>query len=163
MADIVKNKELECKVGKSKSIRIFSGNIKNFFSSNSKKEVSRGFKTKNSIIHLSCYEFYPEELKNASRFGCTIAFSLSDLLCESGFKRAILLSKMRIALRACRENGVGFVVCTLAENQNQTRSCRELAAFGKAIGMTDIEIKNSDLKLRELFNSISSEEIKRGA
>ena len=64
---------------------------------------------KNMLLHARSYEIDDGDLLELARAGGALVFSLSDILMESGFRRAILLSKMRLALAACRKRGTGFV------------------------------------------------------
>ena len=93
------------------------------------------------LIYSPQYEFDEGVFFDLEKTGGAVVFSFSDLLYEKGFRRAITLSKMRLAFSSCRKKGCGFVVCTLANDENGLRSGRELVSFMSVLGMNEHEKK----------------------
>ena len=100
-------------------------------------------KTDGALLYVASYEPDEGALVELARRGGALVFSFSDVLRERGFRRAIVLSKMRLALAACRRAGCGFVACTLAQSETGLRNARELSAFASVIGMDQRERKFS--------------------
>lgn len=107
-------------------------------------------RAKGVLLYSASYEFDDGAYLELRRNGGALVFSFSDVLCEKGFRRAIVLSKMRLALAACRKAGCGFVFCTLAKNGEGCRNARELVAFASVLGMTQEERKYSKELLEKL-------------
>jgi len=107
-------------------------------------------RVKGALLYSSSYEFDDGAYLELQRSGGALVFSFSDILGEKGFRRAIVLSKMRLALAACRKAGCGFVACTLAKNEAGLRNARELVAFMAVLGMTQEERKYSKELLEKL-------------
>jgi RNase P/RNase MRP subunit p30 len=149
MPDIVLLQGLETSAAEG---TIFSGALPNFFSAPDAKAAKQSCRRKNALLHVRSYEVDDGDLIELSRAGGALVFSLSDVLPESGFRRAILLSKMRLALAACRKRGTGVVVCSLAKNANEMRGARELSAFASVLGMSDVERKEAGKNLERLTN-----------
>ncbi|MFA6214606.1 MAG: hypothetical protein WC717_05005 [Candidatus Micrarchaeia archaeon] len=147
MADIVSSQEL---AEGSAGGRVFSGSLLNFFSVPGGKEAKQACRKKGAILHVASYEVDDGDLIELARAGGALAFSFSDILPEPGFRRAILISKMRLLLSACRRRGTGFVVCSLAKNANELRGARELSAFAAVLGMADVERKGAEKRLELL-------------
>ncbi len=107
-------------------------------------------RAKGALLHSPQYEFDEGTFKELARSGGAVVFSFSDLLLERGFRRAIMISKMRLAFGACRKAGCGAVVCTLAESGAGVRNARELASFMAALGMGQEEREFSENLLEKL-------------
>jgi len=99
---------------------------------------------------MASYEFDDGVCKDLARCGGAVLFSFSDILREKGFRRSIMLSKMRLALAACRNGGCGAVACTLAQNAAGLRNAREILAFMAVLGMGQEEKKASVQLLAKL-------------
>ncbi len=113
--------------------------LKNFRSPKNPAEARADCRMPHALLYSSLYEFDEGVFKELSKRGGAVVFSFSDIICEKGFRRAIVLSKMRLALGACRKSGCGFVACTLAKDENSLRSARELEAFMAVLGMNEHE------------------------
>ena len=111
------------------------------------KQVCR---KKGALVHPSGYEVDDGDLLELARAGGAVVFSFSDVLSERGFRRSILISKMRLLLFACRKRGTGFIFATLAKDAAQMRSARELVAFAAVLGATDVERKAAEKKMASL-------------
>lgn len=107
-------------------------------------------KAKGVLLYAPSYEFDDGVYMDLAKSGSALVFSFSDILHNDGYRRAIALSKMRLALAACRNAGCGFVVCTLAKKEGEERTGRELAAFMSVLGMDQHEKKASELLLGKL-------------
>ena len=107
-------------------------------------------RAKGALLHSPQYEFDEGTFKELARGGGAVVFSFSDLLRERGFRRAIMLSKMRLAFEACRKAGCGAIVCTLAASEGELRNARELVSFMAALGMTQEEREFSESLLEKL-------------
>ena len=147
MPDLVMAKELETSAAGG---IFFAGSLPNFFEAADALAAKQACRRKNALLHARSYEIDEGDLLELARAGGALIFSLSDILPESGFRRSILLSKMRLALAACRRRGTGFVACSLAKNANELRSARELSAFAAVLGMADVERKQAGITLEKL-------------
>ena len=115
------------------------------------KDAAKGdCRAKGALIYSPGYELDDGLCKELERAGGALVFSFSDILRERGFRRAIALSKMRLALSQCRKAGCGFVVCTLAQREGETRNARELTAFMAVLGMSREEREFSENTLERL-------------
>ena len=108
------------------------------------QEAKAAAKRKRALLYCKGYEIDDGALLEAARNGGAVLFAFCDVLGESGFRRAIIVSKMRLLLQACRREGCPFAFCTLASNEGQLRSARELAAFAAVLGATPEERKHSE-------------------
>jgi len=124
--------------------------LSNFFESANALAAKQVCRKKNSLLHAGNYEVDEGDLLELARAGGALVFSFSDLLPESGFRRAIIISKMRLALAACRKRGTGFVFATLAKDASQMRGARELSAFAAVLGATDVERKEAEKNMARL-------------
>jgi RNase P/RNase MRP subunit p30 len=113
--------------------------LKNFRMSKSAEAARSEARVKNILLHSSSYEFDDGVYIDLKKSGSAVVFGFCDILREHGFRRAIVLSKMRMALEGCRKRGCGAVVCTLAESEHELRSARELEAFMSVLGMNQHE------------------------
>jgi len=104
----------------------------------SAKSAARG---KDVLLYSPGYEFDDGVFSDLAKSGGAVVFSFSDLLAEKGFRRAITLSKMRLAFSSCRKKGCGFVVCTLADDEGLLRNRRELVSLMSVLGMNEREKK----------------------
>ena len=125
--------------------------IPNFFDVADALAAKQLCRKKGILLHARSYEVDDGDLLEMARAGGALVFSFSDVLSESGFRRSIIISKMRLALAACRKRGAGFVVCSLAKNANEMRRARELSAFAAVLGMTDVERKEAGKTLEKLM------------
>lgn len=110
-------------------------------------------RAKNCLLYVQSYEFDEGACRELARSGGALVFSFSDVLREKGFRRGIILSKMRLALAACRKADCGYVACTLARSADETRNARELAAFMAVLGMDARERKFAEETAERLFGS----------
>lgn len=140
---------------------ILASKLSNFFEAADAKSAKNFCRKKNILLHVRSYEVDEGDLLELARGGSALVFSLSDILSESGFRRSILLSKMRLVLAAGRKRGTGFVVCSLAKNANEERSARELSAFAAVLGFTDVERKATEKNIERLIGG--SKAAKNGA
>ena len=127
-----------------------ASSISNFFDVADAKAGKPLCRKKNMLLHVRSYEIDDGDLLELARAGSAFVFSLSDIMSESGFRRAILLSKMRLVLAACRKRGTGFVFVTLAKDASSMRSARELVAFATVLGVSDVEKKAAEKNLERL-------------
>ena len=118
-----------------------------FFDSANALAAKQVCRKKFALVHPSGYEVDDGDLLELARAGGAIVFSFSDVLSERGFRRSILISKMRLLLSACRKRGTSFIFATLAKDAAQMRSARELSAFAAVLGATDVERKEAEKKL----------------
>jgi len=102
------------------------------------KSAARG---KDVLLYSPPYEFDEGVFSDLAKSQGALVFSFSDLIAEKGFRRAIMLSKMRLAFSSCRKKGCGFAVCTLANDEAGLRSGRELESFLSVLGMNEHEKK----------------------
>jgi hypothetical protein len=114
------------------------------------QEAKQFARVPKTLLYCQGYELDEGAIKELSEKGGALVFSFSDIIRESGFRRSILLSKMRIAYSICRDWNAGAVACTLANNENETRTGRELAAFQHMLGMNPQERAHSDELLEKL-------------
>lgn len=124
--------------------------LKNFRQCKDAGSARGASKQKGALIYSPLYEFDDGIFVDLARSGGAIVLSFSDVLKERGFRRAIVLSKMRLCLAACRRVECGAVVCTLAKNEGELRNARELAAFMAVLGMNDVERKAAEKDLGRL-------------
>jgi len=124
--------------------------LSNFFDAGNALAAKQACRKKNALLHASSYDVEEGDLLELARAGGALVFSLSDILLEYGFRRAILISKMRLALGACRKRGTCFVFATLAKDASQVRSPRELSAFAAVLGTTDVERKEAEKNMARL-------------
>ena len=121
--------------------------ISNFFDAADARAAKQPCRKKGALVHPANYEVDEGDLLELARAGGALVFSLSDVISERGFRRAIIISKMRLLLSACRRRGTGFVFATLAKGASQMRSARELSAFAAVLGATDVERKASEKRI----------------
>ena len=115
---------------------------------NEAKNFSR---MKNALLYSSSYDLDEGICKDLHKNGGALLFSFSDIFPEYGFRRAIMLSKMRLAFASCRRNGANAIVCTMANENHLTRTAYELDAFKAVLGMTVHEKKHSDSIAKKLL------------
>jgi hypothetical protein len=96
-------------------------------------------KQKAVLLYCPSYEIDDGALVDMARLGGRVLFAFSDVLKESGFRRAILLSKMRLLVDAARRAGCHFAACSMANGGTEARNARELLAFAAFIGFTQDE------------------------
>jgi len=121
--------------------------LSNFFDAANALAAKQLCRKKFALVHPSGYEIDDGDLLELARAGGAVVFSLSDVVSERGFRRAIIISKMRLLLSACRKRGTGFVFATLAKDASQMRSARELSAFAAVLGATDVERKDAEKRM----------------
>ena len=124
--------------------------LPNFFDAASALAAKQLCRKKGALVHAAGYEVDDGDLLELARANGALVFSLSDVISERGFRRSILISKMRLLLSACRKRGTGFIFATLAADAAQMRSARELVAFAAVLGATDVERKAAEKKLLSL-------------
>lgn len=120
------------------------------------KAAKQACRRQGALVHSSNYEIDEGDLLELSRRGGAVIFALSDALRERGFRRGILISKMRLLLKACRKRGTPFIFATLANDESQLRSAREISAFAAVIGATDVERKAAEKKMKQLAGEVGS-------
>ncbi|VVC00635.1 Uncharacterised protein [uncultured archaeon] len=148
MADVVADDNLPKSSGMERVVPASA--LKNFANSRVAASARGDAKRKNVLLYLSSYELDDGACGDIAKKGGAVVFSFSDVLKEKGFRRAIVISKMRLCLAACRNSGCGFVACSLAKNGNEMRNARERRAFMSVLGMTQEEIKHSEELLEKL-------------
>ena len=112
-----------------------------------------------ALLHVSSYEADEGDLLELSRGKGALVFSFADVLGQRGFRRSILLSKMRLLLAACRKTGAAFVFASMAKTPEGMRNARELAAFASVLGATDVERKAAQEKLESFASSTRTEKV----
>ena len=127
-----------------------ASSLSNFFEAAAALSAKPLCRKKNILLHVSSYEIDDGDLLELARAGSAFVFSFSDILSESGFRRAIIISKMRLALSACRKRGTSFVFVTLAKDVSSMRGARELVAFATVLGATDVERKAAEKNIGRL-------------
>jgi RNase P/RNase MRP subunit p30 len=115
--------------------------LKNFVIATDGAAARAGSKRKDVLLYVPSYEFDDGVCQELKRSGGALVFSLADVLRQKGFRRAITLSKMRLALAQCRNGGCSFAVVTLAKSEQEVRNGRELVAFAAVLGMNPQEKK----------------------
>ena len=126
--------------------------LKNFIVAPNEAAARAGSKRNGALLYVPSYEFDDGVLVELARNGGAILFAFSDVLHERGFRRGILLSKMRLALAAARKRKCGVVACTLAKSEQELRNARELKSFMAVIGFVDVERKNAEELLEKLVS-----------
>ena len=121
--------------------------LPNFFDAADAKAAKQCCRKKGALVHAPGYEIDDGDLLELARAGGAAVFAISDILAERGFRRSILISKMRLLLSACRKRGTSFIFATLAKDASQARSARELSAFAAVLGATDVERKSAEKRL----------------
>ncbi len=133
MQDIVSGENLPRARGIKNSV--LASALQNFRRPKDAKAAVSDARMQNALLYSPEYEFDDGIYKDLARKNGAIVFSFSDILKETGFRRAIVISKMRLAFAACRKSGCGFAVCTLANEEGEARNARELEAFMSVLGM----------------------------
>ena len=124
--------------------------LKNFSEIANAASARNAAKRKGALLHTSSYELEDGVLLDIAASNGAVLFSFSDVLRERGFRRGIILSKMRLLVSAARKRGCGLAVCTLAKNESEVRNARELVAFMAVLGMNDVERKEAEKNLERL-------------
>jgi len=124
--------------------------LKLFREPKSEAEARAACKSQCAMLHISGYGVDEGMAKDIAKARGVLLFSFSDILRESGFRRAIAISKMRLALEACRGAGANFAACTLAANSNELRTKHELLAFLSVLGIGTHEKKHSECILERI-------------
>lgn len=127
-----------------------ASSLPNFFEAADAKAAKQHCRKKGALLHVPGYEVDDGDLLELARAGGAIVFSLSDVISERGFRRSILISKMRLLLSACRKRGTAFIFVTLAKDAPMARSARELSAFAAVLGATDVERKQAEKRILEI-------------
>lgn len=147
MQDIV-GKNLPCARGIKHSV--LASGLNNFRKPKDAKAAVSDARMPNALLYFQNYEFDDGVCKDLAKKKGAVIFSFSDVLKENGFRRAIVISKMRLAFAACKKSGCGFVICTLANDESETRNERELEAFMSVLGMNEHEKKFAQQTLERL-------------
>ncbi len=124
--------------------------LANFFDAATALAAKPHCRKKGALLHAASCEIGDGDLIELGRHEGAVVFSFSDILAERGFRRSILISKMRLLLTACRKRKASFVFVTLAKDAHHMRSARELLAFAAVLGATDVERKAAEKKLKQL-------------
>jgi|SRR3989344_4723338 len=127
--------------------------LKNFSEIANAASARNAIKRKGALLHSSSYEIEDGVLLELAARGGAVLFSFSDVLHERGFRRGIILSKMRLLLSAARKRKCGFAVCTLAKKPEELRNARELTAFAAVLGFSDVERKDAERRMGELVRA----------
>ena len=149
-------------IGKSRGISnaLPVSSLSNFRQIRAPSESTSIARMKNALLYSGSYEFDDGACKELFKYGGALVFSFSDILREHGFRRAIVLSKMRLAFAQCQKSGCGFVVCTLAKDGSEARNARELEAFKSVLGMNQHEKEFADRALERLVSAEAKSKIK---
>ena len=115
--------------------------LKNFVIATSEAQARAGAKRNGVLLYVPAYEFDDGVCGELARSKGALIFSFSDVLRQKGFRRAIVLSKMRLALAQCRRGGCSYAVVSLAKSEQEVRNARELVAFAAVLGMNPQEKK----------------------
>jgi len=148
MIDIVSAESLPAPRGV--ALAVPAQSLKNFRQPKNAAQAKSDCRAKNALVYMGAYELDDGSFSDLAASGGALVFSFSDLLHEQGFRRSILLSKMRLCLAQCRRAGCGFVACTLAQNENELRNAREIRAFMAVLGMGEDERKEAERSLERL-------------
>ena len=148
MLDIVASEGLARQKGMSRLIAAPA--LKGFKTVKSSEEAKSVARMKNVLLYSPSYELDDGVYKDLQRNGGALVFSFSDVISQGGFHRSIMLSKMRLAFAACRKSGSGFVVCSMAGDENGCRSAREIEAFMAVLGMDQHEKLHAEKLLLKL-------------
>jgi hypothetical protein len=124
--------------------------LKNFRQPKDAAAARGDCRMKGALVHLPSYEFEEGSFKELAKSGGAVVFSFGGILPLKGFRRSIMLSKMRLAFSSCRRAGCGAVACTLAADERGLRNAREIAAFMAVLGMDQHERKFSEKLLEGL-------------
>ncbi len=131
--------------------------LKNFRQPKSAGEAVAFARMRDVLLYSSAYEFDGGVFSDLKKSGGALVFSFADVLAETGFRRAIAISKMRLAFSSCRKTGCGFVFCTLAKSSEQIRNAHEIGAFMAVVGLNQHEIgfakECAEMLARETANS----------
>jgi len=137
-----------------KGLSLIDGNKERRLKTSSPASVKADARMRGVLLYSPPYEIEEGACVELARNGGALVFSLSDVLREGGFRRSIIISKMRLALAACRRAGCSSVAFTLAKRQEEVRTGRELAAFMAVLGMTDAERKHA----KEIAETLAKKE-----
>ncbi|MEM2138211.1 MAG: hypothetical protein QW568_03940 [Candidatus Anstonellaceae archaeon] len=137
MLDIVSAENLPKSSGIERALAVSL--LKNFRMPKSQKEATADARMKGALLYSPSYEFDDGVYKDLAKGNGAVVFAFCDVLRESGFRRGIVISKMRLAFSSCRKAGCGFVVCSMAKNSEELRNGEELEAFMSALGMNPHE------------------------
>jgi hypothetical protein len=140
----------ELKESKGAMQALAASSIKNFSEAADARAAKPLCRKEGALVHLANYEIDEGDLLELSRRNGALVFALSDVLRERGFRRGILISKMRLLLAACRKRCAAFVFATLANDEGQMRSARELSAFAAVLGATDVERKGAEKRMKQI-------------
>ncbi len=122
---------------------VFAGELKAFRPHQNCSTARQDCRKNGVLLYCKSYDLDDGAYKEIARAGGAAVFAFADLLCEKGFRRAITISKMRLAIGACRRMGCGFVFATLASKSIQLRTDKELEAFMAVAGLGGEEMKHS--------------------
>jgi hypothetical protein len=129
-----------------------AASLRNFRKINAPGDAKAAAKMKGCLVYSPSYEIDDGALLDIASSKGAVVFSFSDILPQSGFRRAITLSRMRLLLAACKRAGAGFVFCSLAGKQNETRNERELRAFAMVAGASQEQASQSEEMLAGLVS-----------
>jgi hypothetical protein len=160
MLDLTFGKNLGRSAGISRTIPVSS--LNSFLQVRLPSESTFAAKAKNSLVYCPSYELEEGAYGELKKSGGALVFSFSDIIQQSGFRRAIMISKMRLAFLQCRKSGCGFVVCTLAKSQHELRNAHELESFKHILGMSMHEREFADKTLERLAKAGLKEEERVG-
>ena len=85
------------------------------------------------LNHLACV--------SAKENNVAIGFNFSNLL--NADNKAKILGRMRQNVRLCRKYKIRMMIGSFAENEFGMRHAKDLAAFGRSLGMTGSEVKKA--------------------
>ena len=90
---------------------------------------------RHQLFYFPGYEPDVGMIKAVAAGSGAFVISVSDLLRVGGASRAVLISKMKTFLMLCVKYRAKYVVCSLARDEFETRSARELVAIGELLGL----------------------------
>ncbi|MCX8198191.1 MAG: hypothetical protein N3F07_03300 [Candidatus Micrarchaeota archaeon] len=147
MYDIVMAKGLRCAKGIEENL--LAESLKAFRQAKTHDDLEPLAKVKNVLLHFPQYELDEGACRQLAKSNGCLVFAFCDILAERGFRRGILISKMRLAAESCRKAGCGYVFCTLARGEHELRTARELRSFMAILGLSQHEICFAQEKAKE--------------
>ena len=113
-----------------------------FFSSMDAAQLLSGAK-KCALIRSPQYDAQEGWVSAAAQSGCAIVFGVCDAARLAGFKKAILVSKMRMLVAMCKKYGAKICVCSLAQKEYEARNEHERLCFAMYLGLERKEAKEA--------------------
>ena len=101
-----------------------------------KAEAIRIAAKRHPLFYFPFYEPDLGMIKAVAEGKGAFVISVRDLLRNSGSNRAVMISKMRTFLMLCVKYRAKYVICSLAEEEFEARSARELVSIGELLGLS---------------------------